>query len=441
MSLDNNAFAYNGVTSNTNCLSLSTWHHIAYQKRGSKLTVFVDGVPQVVAENITLNQTTTFYSWTLGSVSTGSTPGQGGRIASNIYMQDFRFVGGAAVYPDTGFTPPTEPLPTGQFFSSNFYLTSTFSVADSLSSNRYFKGFVTHNGIEREIDTTQTVLSSASAISVETSSSLPTSGTILVGNEYINYKKLGINTNNEQVLSLVNRNIGSATGLGNAPATEFPLAINKQKNIIRTMNNNCSPALSHWGTSVIMDGNFNEDKSYLFTASMSAFAFPTGNVEVPLLSVRLAPAADYGIGSTLGMRNLINRSIIVLNDVQIVTRQAVNISLKINCESPLWSQQQRWFSVGNISLSQYMDHSLPSQTGPLSGGIVVGGFFAGEQDTGRNQVTDYPINIIRNLGNSILGGDTVFPNGPDILTVFARPFSPNQNNRTLCKISWLEAQG
>jgi hypothetical protein len=428
----------------TNCLTLSTWHHIAFQKRGTNVTCFVDGVPRVQISNYTDQMGTvySYYPWFIGGEYDTQGCNGTGKSGSKVYLQDFRFVGGAAVYPDLGFTPPTEPLPTSQFFSSSYYLTSTFSVADSLSSNRYYKGFVIQNGIESEVETIQTVLSSASAISVTTSSSLPTSGTILIGSEYINYRKLGINTNNEQVLSLVNRNIAGAVGLGNAPATEIPLIVNRQKNTVRTMNNNCSPALSHWGTAVVMDGNFNEDKSYLFTASMSAFALPQNmNVEIPLLSVRLAPAADYGIGSTLGLRNLINRSSIILNDIQVVSRQAVNISVKMNCESPLWGQQQRWAATGNGSIAQYMDHSLPSQSGPLSGGVVVGGFFAGEQDVNRNQVTEYPIDIIRNLGNSILGGDTVFPNGPDILTVFARPFSTSAANRTLCKISWLESQG
>jgi hypothetical protein len=77
----------------------------------------------------------------------------------------------------------------------------------------------------------------------------------------------------------------------------------------------------------------------------------------------------------------------------------------------------------------------------VSAGVVIGGFLAGEQDSGRNQVTDYPISIIRNLGNSILGGNTVYPDGPDILTVFARPVSASPTNQALCKVSWTEAQG
>ena len=42
-------------------------------------------------------------------------------------------------------------------------------------------------------------------------------------------------------------------------------------------NQNCSPSLSHWGTSTIMDGNFDKDKSYLFTAATaSSVSVPSG---------------------------------------------------------------------------------------------------------------------------------------------------------------------
>ena len=151
---------------------------------------------------------------------------------------------------------------------------------------------------------------------------------------------------------------------------------------------------------------------------------------------------DYGIGSFVGIRNLINRSILVLNDVQIVTRQALNVTIRLNCESSLWTVSGNWINAGNGSISQYLDHSTPSlRTVPVSAGVVIGGFLAAEQDAGRNQVTNYPIDLIRNLGNSILGGNNVYPNGPDILTVFVRPVASSPTNQALCKVSWTEAQG
>ena len=42
-----------------------------------------------------------------------------------------------------------------------------------------------------------------------------------------------------------------------------------------TTNN--SPTLMHWGTSIIMDGEFDDDKAYMFTASSNQFAFTGGD--------------------------------------------------------------------------------------------------------------------------------------------------------------------
>jgi len=286
------------------------------------------------------------------------------------------------------------------------------------------------------------MLASTSCITVSPSATfmLPNSGTLLYDYEYMRYSKLRTNSAGEQVLKIDRRNVGNLTnsaGVSTIPTPRF-----FPYNNVFSFNQNCSPTLSHWGTSVIMDGGFTPDKSYLFTAGTSGAALPTLDRDIPLISVRLAPAVDYGIGSFVGVRNLINRSILVLNDVQIVTRQALNVTIRLNCESSLWAVSGNWINAGNGSLSQYLDHTGASvRNTPVSAGVTIGGFLAGEQDSGRNQVTDYSINLIRNLGNSILGGNLVYPDGPDILTVFARPVSASPTNQALCKVTWTEAQG
>lgn len=40
---------------------------------------------------------------------------------------------------------------------------------------------------------------------------------------------------------------------------------------VQTISQNCAPVMSHWGSSVIMDGGFNDDSFYLFTAGMQRF--------------------------------------------------------------------------------------------------------------------------------------------------------------------------
>ncbi len=420
-------------TSSTNVLTLSTWHHIVWQRKNYVTKMFVDGVPVISApDNILYDWSPYYYTPVFGA-----TNGSGGGLVG--YMDEIRGVFGATPYPAEGFVPPAQPFA----IASNYYQFAPVIDRDIVNlENNYYTAYTVPTAIfpyRQELQSTQTVTTTATTLIVSPSSTffIPNTGTILIGQEYINYNNIGIKSTGDQVIKLVNRNIG---GLTNIPEHNIMQNNTTSNNRVLSLNNNCSPTLSHWGTSVIMDGEFTEDKSYLFTASMSGFITPQlSAVDYPLISIRLAPAADYGVGSIVGLRNLINRSIITLNDVQIVTRQAANITVKINGESPLWAQSSKWLPAGNGSIAQYMDHA--TNVGSISGGVTVLGFLAGEQDIGRNQVTDQEISIIRNLGNSILGGNKAFPDGPDILTVYVRPFANSPTNRTLAKISWLEAQG
>ena len=395
--------------------------------------VFVDGVPVISTPDNTIYDFAYYYYIPVFGAMLNSGGGMAG------YIDEVRGIFDAAPYPVQGFTPPTQPLAV----SLDYQAFSPVIDRDILNlENNYYTAYTIPNATfpyRRELLSTQTITNTATTLTVNPSSTffIPNTGTILIGQEYINYTKIGTKSTGDQVIKLVNRNIGGLTTTPEHSIIQSNVASN---NRVLSFNNNCSPALSHWGTSVIMDGEFTEDKSYLFTASMSAFITPSlSSYDYPLISIRLAPAADYGVGSIVGLRNLINRSIITLNDIQIVTRQAANITVKINGDSPLWAQSSRWQPAGNGSIAQYMDHS--TNIGNISGGVTVLGFLAGEQDLGRNKVTDQDINIIRNLGNSILGGNKAFPDGPDILTVYAKPFISNPANKTLAKISWLEAQG
>ena len=42
------------------------------------------------------------------------------------------------------------------------------------------------------------------------------------------------------------------------------------------------PSLFHWGTSVIMDGGFDDDDSYLFTASGNTLTFTNGDADTAI---------------------------------------------------------------------------------------------------------------------------------------------------------------
>jgi hypothetical protein len=86
-----------------------------------------------------------------------------------------------------------------------------------------------------------------------------------------------------------------------------------------TLTQTCAPQISHWGSSVIMDGRFDQDAEYVFTAGMTKrLAIPNG-VTRPLMAVRLAPSVDNAVARNFGIRELINRMQMRLVSVGVTT--------------------------------------------------------------------------------------------------------------------------
>ena len=273
-----------------------------------------------------------------------------------------------------------------------------------------------------DTDTTTTIPTSMALM-------MPTKGTIVIKDEYIEYTK-GAESGSNTILSLDNRNIGFLTTV---PASSPSLTS------FQTANQNLAPVLSHWGVSVIMDGNFNEDKSYLFAAQNNTTkTIPAGEL-LPLLTIRLAPSVDYGIPSFFGVRNLINRSSIILKALQIVTNGYVTLEARINGNNVIYNVDANWLEVGNGSISQYVDHEFDAGDNLTNDGDLVASFLT-DEGINRLSATSFDISEVRNLGNSVLGGPNTFPDGPDTLVVSVRNLGLS-SCEAACSISWIESQG
>jgi hypothetical protein len=92
-------------------------------------------------------------------------------------------------------------------------------------------------------------------------------------------------------------------------------------------------------------------------------------------------------------------------------------------------------SVASPALSQVIQHT---GNDTVSGGIQVYNFRAAGQN-GVEQSTTVDISDLFELSNSILGGDSVFPDGPDILTIAVSRLTGN-TTLTSAKLTWTEAQ-
>jgi hypothetical protein len=309
------------------------------------------------------------------------------------------------------------------------------------------------------------------------------------------------------------------------------------------------PSLFHWGTSVIMDGGFDNDDSYLFTASGNALSFTNGDSDtattnanstlasirtgsqtrdyylqlsfatsdaskftsgvqlytadeklngqsvtytayfggsflvyiflssgflppavypsitsgtsvsigapasggdevdltdlIPLISIRLAPSVDNNLIGSLGERDIINRMQLKLEEMGISVSHDSRISVILNGAL----SDLEYSNVGSPSLSQYISH-VSGDT--IQGGTTIYQFRASGGSigtTGQRTVASETFDLSRltDLGNSILGGDGVFPNGPDIVTICASVLDTAGVNKdspyqVSSRISWSESQ-
>lgn len=210
-----------------------------------------------------------------------------------------------------------------------------------------------------------------------------------------------------------------------------------------------APNLSHWGTSVIMDGRFDDDKSLLFTygqRTTTNIAGTTPPTSKALFSIRVAPSVDNGTPAEFGARELINRMQLVLRALDITTKAATSNLLVTAVLNGVPSSigGVTWKNViqgstteFNSSLSQIADYSGGSAT--VSGGEVTGGFFV-------NSTTSLSLESVRDLGNSILGGGTtsptsnIYPDGPDVLTIVVTNLATSGSQDVYGRLSWTEAQ-
>lgn len=277
-------------------------------------------------------------------------------------------------------------------------------------------------------------------VSFEDAAKLPEKGRIIVNNEYIKYTKNVERNPSGIVLNLDERNTAN---LISGPVES------KAGDGFISYNQNCSPALSHWGVSVIMDGNFDPDKSYLFTAATSG-NFAVNPEERAILSLRLAPSVDFGIPGAFGVRNLVNRSLITLKSIGVAVTRPSQIIARVNAEDSRFKVEGNWLPAGNGSIAQYMDHTgAPGTFSAVGkGGDIVAAFYITPaisfNTTSRIWTNDsFNIDIIRELANSVLGGSSSYPDGPDVLTLFVRTIegTGSTNGEARARISWTEAQG
>jgi hypothetical protein len=183
--------------------------------------------------------------------------------------------------------------------------------------------------------------------------------------------------------------------------------------------------LAHWGSSVVMDGGFNNDVSLFFNYGMQTPVATTTNVAIPIMAIRVAPTVDNGTVGTLGAKEVINRLQLQLRELAIYSTNAYLVQFILNGV------------IGGTS--GFTSFASPTQNNTFTSSIcqvavntnvlttITGGESIAAFYTNTSGQTTLDLTALSAVGNSILGGGTsnivptsqtgTYPDGPDILYV------------------------
>ena len=274
-------------------------------------------------------------------------------------------------------------------------------------------------------------------LNVNDTTYFPTAGTLYIDNEFISYtgKTATTFTGCTRAATLTQWTGGASRGFTAAAAATHAIGTG-----IILASNTASPTLSHWGSALIADGGFDDDRGYIFNYQRTNFSI-NATTQTAFL-IRLAPSVSNSAVGDLGSKDLLNRSQLLLNAVGVTTflSNALAGSIVVegvlnpkNFSSATWSPLNFESAGGQPSLAQ-----VATSVSYTSGAFAVPGeqvfaFSAFPNSSERLDLTE-----LKELTNSPFGGVGAYPNGPDVLAINVRT---TQNNSTATiLLRWGEAQ-
>ena len=284
---------------------------------------------------------------------------------------------------------------------------------------------------------TVAALAGDTTLTVNDTTYFPTAGTLYIDNELISYtgKTATTFTGCTRAATLTQWVAGSSRSFTAAAAAGHALNVG-----VLLVSNTASPTLSHWGSALICDGGFDEDRGYIFNYQRANL--PINATTSTAFLIRLAPSVSNSAVGDLGSKDLLNRSQLLLDAVGVQTFMSqVNCGSIIvegvlnpkNFTSATWSPLNFESAGGQPSLAQVATAVTYSSGAFALPGEQVFAFAATPNSNDRLDLT-----ALKELTNSPFGGVGAYPNGPDILAINVRT-SQNASTATLL-LRWGEAQ-
>ena len=151
-------------------------------------------------------------------------------------------------------------------------------------------------------------------LTLEDASAFPNAGTVKIDAELISYTGKSGNT-----LTGLTRSATLSNFAGGATRsyTGGPAQSHLARQGVILVSGTTSPIISHWGSAYLIDGQFDEDRGYIFSYAATGLELSTTRQSAFL--IRLAPSVSNAVTGDLGERELLNRAQLLLDSVSITS--------------------------------------------------------------------------------------------------------------------------
>ena len=293
-------------------------------------------------------------------------------------------------------------------------------------------------------------------INIRETKFFPNSGIVYIDNEIISYNGKSTQSGTGNLNNAVRNYTMSQYQSGTTYSlTAGAASAHAAQNGVIMIQTTCSPTLNHWGSALILDGGFDNERGYIF--NYQRINMPLSSTAQTAFVIRLAPSVENSQIGALGSKALLNRSQLLLEEVGVATSGGSSSPLvgniivegilnPKNFSNAVWQPLNTETVGGQPSFAQVSQTVTWSTTGantPASGvQYAVPGeqvfAFSGQATTSGAVSDQLAISKLKELTGSPLGGDFKYPDGSDILAINIRTTQGIANASLVLR--WSEAQ-
>jgi hypothetical protein len=191
-----------------------------------------------------------------------------------------------------------------------------------------------------------------------------------------------------------------------------------------------------------MDGGFDDDDGYQFNYARTNISI-AGNSSTTVLLFRAAPSVSDTIPGLLGQREVLNRSQIKFREIEVNNNSSRNLQISAIL-NPTNVGATTWVNANTRTVGAATVFQPSFAQVAISGGTILGGTAPanGEilfQFLSTSGTTTFDLREIKEVQNSIIGGDNTYPDGPEVVAFYIT----NNNSQAASVdviLKWTEAQ-